>query len=477
MSENTAPYTAGTTRIITPKVETIDLILTAKGQGISHHDPSMSDGSNTVVFRRQPKLIPVPKADIVESKQMQVLYDAFPAPEELAEMMAEFTPVQFVATALIYQFLETHNTSTGIGNFDNKSKFVAFQKRAKQCAVKTHTCSGFWDALVKSMGVEYKQSKGLLLFFSIPKSVQFATLGYIAMEPYSVVEIARFWHDKTKTLSIEYAEMSGQEQSRFVPVEPKGTQGDSEAIRLDLPAISSNSLRHQFRIAAMEYMMDAIDIRKAKPGWGELPAMVEAMFVNGGNIIGGSKAPTNAPQLSADIRHAYPPLDLFSGTTASFWLGKSAADVVNWLICRENADCLPDLPPDCTNIAVSAFDMLHEQTETRHATERGDGQMIQNFETLINGVQFFVRISLSPDTCDRTRGALISAVEWFRLNIAKVGGQSSRGYGIVDVQVLKDLNDRDRLLKEYDDWLRDEKGAIRHGLVSGELGTGSVVAP
>jgi hypothetical protein len=210
--------------------------------------------------------------------------------------------------------------------------------------------------------------------------------------------------------------------------------------------------------------------------------MVEAMFVNGGNIESGAKSPASPHAIAAKIRTAYPVLDLVSGTTRSFWLGTSKLSLVNYLVCRENAGDLMGTPVEKSPmIGASCFDLLRQETETRRAIERGDsakesGQMIQNFETVVRGAQIYLKLMLDPHTNDLTKGAFVAALDTYLSNAPVLGGQKARGKGFVDGEILTDLPDVDRLLAGYEDYLIANRDELRMGLVSGQMMTGAVVA-
>ena len=461
---------------IVPHAQSIGLVLTVNGAGLSHHDPGLSDGSNTQLFRRHPKLLPLPQADVSRESLLR-FYEAQPAPVHLATLLGGFSPAQFVATALLREFLEAFNTAEGLGHFDNAAKFGALHKRALQCAVKSQSLMEFWDALAAAMGGEYRSREGLLAFFTLPGALQAAALATLGKQSQSIIEIARQWYTESKAVNEDYATKIGvpvTEMARLTP--PEGVTGAGALVVL-LPALSTNSIRHQFREAAWEHFAMLLGIEKyVVPGQGELPELVEALFVNGGNIEKGAKAPANVPETVARVRTAYPIVDAFSGTARAFWFGKSQVDMVNWLVCREHADTLAASPvADSPLLTVSAFDMLQEVTETRHGTARGVGQMIQNFEALADGVQFYVEIKILPHTATLTLGAIQAAVDWFCEEVAKVGGQSSRGYGFVRVAVVRPLADGARYRDEYETYVRDNADALRAGLVDGTLGTAAVI--
>jgi len=252
-------------------------------------------------------------------------------------------------------------------------------------------------------------------------------------------------------------------------------QSTARYTAVEMPAVSANSLRHQVvREPAMRQLFTALELAEAIPGEGPLPASVEALFVNGGNISAGAKQPGNANALANRARAMYPVLDLLGGVTDSFDIGESRLRVSGWLVCRENAAALRNSrAADLPMATVSAFDMMDDVTMTRQASPQGLGQMIASFETLAAGVQVLCRLVLDPWTAVTTRGALLGAAERFLMDHGTIGGQAARGYGNVTGEWLEELTDNDRSCAEaYEAYLAEHHDELRQGLIDGTLGTG-----
>lgn len=415
------------------------------------------------------------------------LYAANPAPADIAPMLEKFSVPEFIATAFTALFVNAHNRSDGMGHFENAAKFPALQKRLRQAANRSFNFRQAYAVLSASMGVDLADTKfyaPLMTFFALPTGLAYTALGKLAEQSHSHAAIAQRWHEvwKYNSRGDAYKNALAEEMPVLVAITPPEIKTGS-ALVLDIPKVSENSMRHQLRAAGMEHLMAAVGIEKSdSPGWGELPEMVEAMFVNGGNIESGGKAPASPHTIAAKIRTSYPVLDLFSGTTRSFWLGTSKLSLINHLVCRENAGALGGTPVENSPlITASCFDMVKQETETRRAIERGDnakeaGQMIQNFETVVRGAQIYLKLMLDPHTNDLTKGAFVAALDTYLNDAPVLGGQKARGKGFVNGEILTALPDADRLLAEYEDYLIANRDELRAGLASGQLMTGAVVA-
>ena len=239
-----------------------------------------------------------------------------------------------------------------------------------------------------------------------------------------------------------------------------------DVIPLDVPAVTANSLRHQI-------VRDGGWIHLVKQlGLSNVPAGVEAMFVNGGNIRAGAKQPSNAAQLALTMRNTYPLLDLLGGVADSYDLGEGRLSVAGWVVCQENADALKGTAAENLPLAnVSIFDMLDDVTHTRQATDDGLGQMIWNFETLAKGLNIMVRMNLHPFTSDLTKSALFAAVEQFREQ-PTIAGQSARGFGWCKADWMGDVKPD---AQPYNEYLTANRDALVDGIASGKMGTSAQV--
>ncbi|MBU0791637.1 MAG: hypothetical protein KKC55_14345 [Gammaproteobacteria bacterium] len=460
--------------IVVPKTTTVGIVVSAQ-KAISHHDPSLADESNSRLFNRRPMLVSL-NVDVSGASPGGV-FALNPVPPDMVEMFRQFSVPEFVASAFVAAFVDAYNTSDGMGHFGNADKFQALRNRLKQAAVKSFDLCQCWGVLCEAMGVGVAESKHLfriVTLYEVPRPLAYTALGKLIENSAGYVTIAQYWHDQRKLAErgAEYAASRGQEEVELVVVEPSEAKAQTSAVvKLDVPAISENSLRHQLREAGYRHLFAVLGIERGDgPGWGVLPEMVEALFVNGGNIVKGASAPAAAHALAAKIRTAYRLVDLFSGTTKAFWLGTGKLTGLRcWLVCRENAAALPIEDP---LMDVSAFDMLDSVTETRRATERGVGQMIQNFETVVSGAKLYAEFDLDRYTHPLTLGAFQAALDTYLADRPELGGQSARGYGFVDGEIVQSLPDGENLKAQYEASLVENREALRAGLIDGTLTTG-----
>ena len=461
-----------------------DLLLTFDS-AISHHDPAVQDKSNKLLFNRQKQLIHTPGADfVVRQGSINEFCAAFPFPIEVVDIINDLDFESFVAVVATQLFIRLYGDGDGSGIFTGKERYERLESRLRNAAIRTKQMRSFWSILCDDLQVSPHRTDEdhlLVQLFMLPKPIQSSSLNVIAKEYRSIMSIARLWHSVRKLGDAEYAKKSGQPASSgkttiamFVEDEVRKTA--ESIVPIDVPAVSNNSLRHCLvREPSWLHFAGAVGLQDADPGFGEIAAGVEAIFINGGNIASGAKQPTNPFALAQRIRKFLPSLDLLGGVTDSFDIGPSPLSVSGWIVCKENRAALEDTPAaDLPGIQVSVFDMIDDVTATRNATDRGEGQMIYNFETLCSGVQIYVSLSLSPFTKAITQGALVAAVDTFLENAPVIGGQSARGYGHLRGMVLVSnlIDNSANLKREYEDYLLDNAAAILDSLRDGTVGTG-----
>jgi hypothetical protein len=277
--------------------------------------------------------------------------------------------------------------------------------------------------------------------------------------------LARAWHSVGKLSNEKYAKAVDAEVQPLARMmfDVSKIYGESKNIvPINVPAISGNSLRHQVvRHPGWVHLVNSL-------GLTEVPAGVEAMFVNGGNIRAGAKQPSNAAKLALKIRETYPLLDLLGGVADSFDLGEGRLSVAGWVVCQENKDAIAGTPAEDLPLAnVSIFDMLDDVTHTRQATEDGLGQMIWNFETLAKGLNIVVKLNLNPFTSHLTKSALFVAIEQFRQH-PTIAGQSARGFGWCKADWMNEMKSDGQ---QYEEYLSTNRDMLVDGISYGKLGT------
>lgn len=470
--------------IVIPQTIKAELLLTTTTP-VSHHDPALPNESNTNLFNRRAKLMPVVDDNFegLNVEQKTALLQANPCPASIAPLLETLNVVEFGAVVLARQFIDLYNSLDGTGLFSGMGRYEMLQARLNQSAVKSRSLRNFWDSLCQAMLVRIhggEHDEGLILLFAMPLPYQRAVLRTLAEKHNSVVAISRYWHSQAKLGIESYAEkMEVEIQEMVIPV-VEGEFKNWQAPVIQMPEVSGNTIRHQIvREPAWLYFRKALGLTEMPPGQGMIPPGVESIFVNGGNIRQGAKQPAGAHDLAIRIRQLYPMLDLLGGTCDAFDLGKSRLDITGWIVCRENQDLGAfdhSLASDLPATRISVFDMLDDITETRQATRHGLGQMIRNFEVLIPGTQILVRMCLHPDTPVSTLGALVTAIGTYLENSAVVGGQAARGFGgWMSGEWLAEIPNSDIAAAVYSDYLEANSEQILDGMVSGRMGTETVV--
>lgn len=469
--------------IVYPQALRVEVLLTALSP-ISHHDPAVQDESNRQVFNREGKLLSYPvEGKFASAEQRGLIAAAHPVPQDIVSIVEQLSFEEFLGVCLLRLFMDIYNSAEGTGLFAGMERYRFLETRAMQAAISAPTLRVWWNTLCNALRVPVHSQKhdiALLDLLSVPIGTQQAVLKLLAQNARSLMAIARLWHSTEKLGSEEYARQAGQmamvQPHVTLSFENAGSERGREPRRVEIPAVSANSLRHEMvREPAWLHLCHRLGLEPSEPGRGPVPEGVEAIFVNGGNIMAGAKAPANTFTPSWQIRRAFPSLDLLGGVTDSFDIGESALKVGAWLVCRENAEALP---PHLANTTVSAFDMLDDITLTRQGESKALGQMIWGFETLVPGSQVLVRFTLSPYTAPLTRGALYAALRWYEANDATIGGQAARGFGHVALEWLEHSEpqaSRDAVEGAYERYLADNREQLLEWLTTGTLGADRVV--
>lgn len=479
------PRTGGPTVVIPRRIE-YNLILSCTTP-LSHHDAGVQDDSNRSMFNRQKQLLTGGTAGRLPTQtEIDAVCAANPVPIGLAPLFEDVPFAEYVAAALVRLFIEVYTgqgAGEGVGVFTGVERYSRLEDRARQAAIHAPTLRSWWDALCQSLAVPIHPSRydrPLLGLLHVPATVQQLALAALQRDYRSIVAIGRAWQQEGK------GQWNPEEQTRLLPEwQVLAYRADAITPRSDgaqvvqVPTVSTNSLRHQVvRAPGWRHLCRTLGLSAARPGDGEIPAGVEAIFYNGGNISAGSKTPSNAFDLAIRIREAHPILDLLGGVTDGFDLGESRLKVSSHLVCRENAPALAGTPAEgLAAAAVSVFDMLDEITLTRQATDRGVGQMIFTFEALCPGTPILVRLALDPFAAPMTHGALLAAITEYIDGVPVVGGQSARGFGWLDADLVSvpDGVDVPELVGGYERYLSDNRDALLAGMRDGTMGTGKPV--
>lgn len=460
-----------------------EILLTLTGP-LSHHDPAIHDDSNTLLFNRAKQLYRRAQ-DAAPSTQEEVdaLCAAHPVPGDMAPILQDLSYPEFAAIALARLFIDMYNAGDGEGLFSGMARYRRLEERARAAAVRSASLPQWWNRLTTDMQVAIhggSQDEALFSLVSASRGTQEAVLRMLTREHRSIVSLARYWHDLSKKQSERYAAKAGVEQaapSVALTWDAASLRAETAPIiDIEVPAIQGNGVRHQcVRAPGWLHLVRTLGIPYGFPGEGMIPAGVEAIFENGGNIAGGSKPSGNPHGHSWNIRKAFPLLDLLGGCTDSFDLGESRLKLGAWIVGKENREALggaASLP----NASVSLYDMLTEVTQTRQASSQGLGQMIYNCEALAAGTQILVRFSLDPFTPELTKGAFVAAIETYLENPI-LGGQSRAGFGSAEGEWLVPVEGAAESRERYETYLSENKDELLESLKNGMLGaTAQVVS-
>jgi hypothetical protein len=468
--------------VVVPNAITYEILLTLN-QSLSHHDPAVQDKSNRLLFNRQKQRLEYALDDTPANQEiLDAICKAHPLLGDMAELGKDLTFPEFIGAALIRIFLDIYNprnNGDGEGLFVGKERYVMLEARFRQAAICAATLRSFWNRLVNAMQVsahpaDYDQE--LAIIFALPKGIQHLILRSLADDYRSIMSLARLWYQVRKEPVPTTNLFAKAPEPVILQFDASSLHAEGGSRVVEVPAVSANSARHQMvREPAWLHLFGRLGLMPGDPGKGPVPAGVEALFYNGGNIEAGAKQPSNPFALANEIRKKYPSLDLLGGVTDSFDLGESRLRVGTWIVCKENARALSDSPAaSLPSIHESIFDLIDDETRTRMAGKSGQGQMIYNYESLCAGTQILVRFSLQPFTPILSEGALLAALKWYLAEDRTIGGQAARGHGDVRGEWLIQPK-REEPLAAYEQYLDEHAEELRQGLVSGTLGTNTKV--
>ncbi len=320
---------------VVPQTLRYDLLLTLSTPA-SHHDPAVQDDSNRQLFNRQKQLWRESAASALPTQeQIDALCQANPVPGDVADIARDLSFPEYVACCLVRLFIDQYNSLEGQGLFSGMERYSRLEARARLAAISAPTLRAWWNRLCDTMqvGIHGGELDGALLaLLTVPSGLQQMVLRVLTRDYRSVISLARLWHSTAKLQSDNYALKVNQDVAAPSVVlswlESDCTSSAGEATVIDVPTVSGNSLRHQVvREPSWQHLCDHLGLDEATPGQGPVPAGVEAIFYNGGNISAGAKQPSNTHALAQLIRQHYPSLDLLGGVTDSFDLGESRLEL------------------------------------------------------------------------------------------------------------------------------------------------------
>lgn len=477
-----------------PARVTYELLLTAR-QAISHHDPDQSqDAGNQILFNRDKVVLHDLEPGVLPTQgEIDLFCAQHPVPVPLGFMLQSLTFPEFVAVAFVRQLIDTYNSRDGEGLFSGAQRYEMLASRAIHAVAQSYShrtppLRAIWRGLVEGLHLPVNPSEdtmAILDFHGLPIGLQYLARESLSTDIRVIVPAAQAWHTHRKMQSESYAAKAGVEKVADGDValywnaeHLRGDTGEAGAPKtvistMQQPAFSANAIRGgSIRRPAWWHLAAALDLPTGSPGAGSVAPGLEGLFENGGNIQGGAKQEIDALALAHVARRVYPSLAMLGGVTDKFELGPSSLTVDCTLVCRENASRLAGTSAEHLPMArMSMFDMLDNHTHVRNKDVHGNGQMIYGFETLVAGSQFLVKLGLKHWSSSLEHGALVAAMFTAAGVGDGIGGQSARGYGDVDWQVLAgpDEQSRAEVLHEYESYLHEHAATLRQGLIDGTL--------
>lgn len=428
---------------VKPNARSIALIgqfLTA----VSHHDPNVKSISNTALFRRQKQRVRY-SVTLPDPEHIDNLVSCFPVPQALAQVFQNLDAIEFLATATCHALLHHYN---GKGLLTGSTRYAIFEDRVRNHAIAAPNLFQFWGALTAELQVGSVSDPNLAMLLGAHTSLARGIMLHLSRHVTTCVMLARLWTDhKESTISLQL------KHPEFV---------ESNEIYVEVPAISSNSLRHEMvREPGMLHLLERLSLTLE-----ELPASVQALLFNGGDL--NQTAPPNAFALARQIRVAYPLLGLLGGCTDGFILGSSNLEVSAWLVCRENNAALEQFG---LRSQLSVFDMMDTVQHARHSAGRVEASpMPFSFETLSQGAEVLINFRVRPYVRTEEIGALWCALRAFEEADSTLFGQAARGYGMMKL-TPHNCEPDSAAMTLYEQHLTEQAELLAGGLRSGMLTT------
>lgn len=443
---------------------------------VKHDDPGVQDDSNARLFRRQLQRVKRQSIGrLPTQEEVDALCRFFPVPADIEPFFESVTLPQYIAAILVRSFADMYSGGSGQGLMEGMRRWTRLEDRCRQAAVRAGSLLAFWSGICEDMRVPVgsgRNDQALLTALTMPPALSGLVLSEFISNTRLIVMLGREWNATDKAKDAEYARKSGVSpataEDTVLHFEAP-TEMTASEMSIRVPEFSGNSFRHEgVREPGMWHLLN----RLAMP-FESLPGGVQALLENGGNIAGGSSAPSNAFGLTQVIRASYPLFGLLGGSTSSFLLGAGNLASVNaWIVCQENNDALSLAGVQSDN---SVFDMLDNWTLTTHANLSDQSPMPFSFETLQKGVQVMVRLGLSPYINSLEQGCLLAALETYQDTDSTIGGAAARGFGRVSVEFHQVPDDLSAHLETYEAYLVENRERLQAGLMEGMLGTDKVI--
>jgi hypothetical protein len=244
-----------------------------------------------------------------------------------------------------------------------------------------------------------------------------------------------------------------------------------------VPAISENSLRHIiFRAPLADHLVSTLGIAD-----GELSKAMKATLYNGGNMAKGGEEPSAVNKSCLSIRELFPMFALLGGCASSFIMHESDLKITALPLTREFYDGLVAFGCDEQLLTKASENSAFEYTQYEEVRicqtyvrdddkNEPDYPMPYGFEVFAAGSEFVIELCLD----DRVKNIAVSALFCALNNFAGfVGGQNSKGYGRVKLDVIH--NDFSVGAELYENHVIENRSTLKTALLDGTLGTGKKI--
>lgn len=225
-----------------------------------------------------------------------------------------------------------------------------------------------------------------------------------------------------------------------------------------VPCLSGNALRHALvRVSAARYLCDAVGLK-------DVPYQLGALLFHGGSLT--KDTPLTAAQ-TKDLLDAVPFLALLGGALPGQILQGALKVSRGLLICSEAADIIARrsgvMPQNVggSESYVGAF-LYTRGAEENNPDAIGD-RMIYEGECVKAGAKFYHTMTLEGAVSPLVTGCLLKAL---RDASKDIGGMGRIGHGELSIEwASEDIDDADKLIKDYEDFVTSTADAVRETLL------------
>lgn len=137
--------------------------------------------------------------------------------DPVTDLLAQLTPAQQRAVAILRLSLACYNTRDGVGELSGPGRYTALARRCRLAAAQARDLPGFWAILCRRMRWPVPPKAVDQELLALLQGDAHDVLRVLAAETVSIVQIARFLHDQDKGARRALIEEELQPATEAVP--------------------------------------------------------------------------------------------------------------------------------------------------------------------------------------------------------------------------------------------------------------------